>query len=251
MQKYEKMINFANMKIVSVLTFALILITACSSKTMPDPVKPEPKKKVASSGSGAGAKASDGQPEKAPDIVAYSVGKLGEVFNDSNQLQLSVAERIGIEPVSSLKKAYHTRRPIVKMESCEDFKIDSLTHSLPYLVPEAAALLHDIGREFGDTIVSRGGDRRNRMVVTSLLRTPEQVASLTKRNRNAVDNSTHMYATTFDISWAKFDCPDSVKSEPSDALKGILAEVLYNLRNQGRCYVKYERKSPCFHITVR
>lgn len=31
----------------------------------------------------------------------------------------------------------------------------------------------------------------------------------------------------------------------------IMAEVLNDLRNRGRCNVKFERKQSCFHITVR
>ena len=30
-----------------------------------------------------------------------------------------------------------------------------------------------------------------------------------------------------------------------------MAEILNDLRNHGRCYVKFERKQSCFHITVR
>ncbi len=31
----------------------------------------------------------------------------------------------------------------------------------------------------------------------------------------------------------------------------ILGKVLSELRNEGRCYIKYERKQRCFHITSR
>jgi hypothetical protein len=34
-------------------------------------------------------------------------------------------------------------------------------------------------------------------------------------------------------------------------LKNLLAEVIYAVREEGKCYVKYERKSGCFHITTR
>ena len=36
-----------------------------------------------------------------------------------------------------------------------------------------------------------------------------------------------------------------------DMLKMVLAEVLYDLRKAERCYVKYELKQGCFHITAR
>lgn len=175
----------------------------------------------------------------------------GEVFNDSNYVHYAAAEAIGIEPVGTLAQAYRTRRPIVKVESGEHYTVDRLTHSMPYLVPEAALLLEDIGKAFCDSVEAFGGDRRHRIIVTSLLRTPHSVKRLRRVNRNAVDSSTHVFGTTFDISWYNFDYPDSTNMINQEVLKETLAKVLLAQRNQGRCYVKYERKSPCFHITAR
>jgi hypothetical protein len=36
-----------------------------------------------------------------------------------------------------------------------------------------------------------------------------------------------------------------------DTLKWILSEVLRDQRELGRCYIKYEVKQGCFHMTVR
>lgn len=178
------------------------------------------------------------------------VGRYGEVFNDSNYVHYASAEQLGIDPIYTLNDAYFTRRPLIRIESGENYTVENLTHSMPFLVPEAALLLDDIGREFGDLVEARGGDRSNRIVVTSVLRSPYSVRKLRRVNRNAVDSSTHMFATTFDISWSHFSFPDSSRMEDPVILKGILAEVLLKKRDEGRCFVKYERKSPCFHITV-
>lgn len=37
----------------------------------------------------------------------------------------------------------------------------------------------------------------------------------------------------------------------ADTLKLVLSEVLRDLRKADRCYVKYELKQGCFHITAR
>ena len=103
-----------------------------------------------------------------------NIGHLREVFNDSNKYQYAHAERIGIEPISDLYFAYHTRRPLRHITTCDLYKVDSLTHSLPFLVPEAARLLEDIGRNFIDSLASRGADGY-RIKVTSLLRTASSV----------------------------------------------------------------------------
>lgn len=179
------------------------------------------------------------------------IGRYDEIFNDSNYLQYQSAERLGIDPIFTLADAYNTRRPLIKIESGDLYEVDELTHSMPYLVPEAARLLDEIGEEFGNTLLQRGGDpEANRIIVTSVLRSPYTVRKLRRVNRNAVDSSTHMFGTTFDIAWNHFHYPDSSRSVDAVVLKGILAEVLKKKRDEGKCLVKFEKKSPCFHITV-
>lgn len=182
-------------------------------------------------------------------IHINNIGPLREVFNDSNKYHYAVAERIGIAPIASLSEAYYTRKPVVRVESCQWYEIDTLKHSMPYLVPEAAQLLETIGRNFIDSLRSRGAGGY-RVLVTSLLRTPYTVKRLRRVNRNATDSSTHQFATTFDISYRRFHCLDSTKRLREEDLKNLLGEVLYDLRGQERCLVKFERHSPCFHITA-
>ncbi len=182
-------------------------------------------------------------------IRVHNIGRLADVFNDSNHIQLAHAERLGITPISDVRSLYRTRRPIVKVETNKDFRVDELTHSLPFLVPEAEQLLHDIGRAFTDSVKARkGGDYR--IIVTSVLRTPSTVRRLTRVNRNAVTKSTHQYGTTFDITYTRFEPTGDSDPTSAEDLKNILGEVLYDLREKGRCLVKFERKSPCYHITV-
>lgn len=182
---------------------------------------------------------------------ANYIGRYAEVFNDSNYLQYQCAERLGIDPMYTLYDTYNTRRPLVRIESGPDYQVDDLTHSMPYLVPEAARLLEEIGADFKSTLAERGGDSaNNKILVTSVLRTPYTVKRLRRVNRNAVDSSTHMFGTTFDISWNNFYHPDTTRSDDGVVLKGILAEVLLRKRSEGRCLVKFERKTPCFHVTV-
>lgn len=177
-------------------------------------------------------------------------GYLARVFNDKNDIQLTAAQAIGIEPVYSLSDAYDLKQPLKKIGSCEDFYLDTLTHSMPYLVPKAATLLHDIGKAFSDTIMARNG-HRCQIKVTSVLRTENTISRLKRRNVNATTSSCHMYGTTFDISWIRYHYCDSSYIMYTEDLKNVLAEVLFEMRKQGRCYVKYERKQSCFHITAR
>ncbi len=175
---------------------------------------------------------------------------LARVFNDSNYVHLGSARALGIKPIGGLNDVWNLRRPVVEIESCEDFYVDELKHSYPYLVPEAAELLHEIGRRFNAELEARGGGSY-RIKVTSVLRTPATVAKLRRVNRNATAESTHQYGTTFDISYSKFICDSVTVNRTQEDLKNLLAEVMHGLRNEGRCFVKYELKQSCFHITSR
>lgn len=182
-------------------------------------------------------------------IYVRPIGNLKQLFNDSNYIQYAYAEKLGITPITNLNEAFNTRRPIIKMESCEDFEIDSLKYSLPYLVPEASRLLHKIGKNFKDSLAARGADGY-RIKVTSLLRTPHTVKRLRRVNVNATDSSTHQFGTTFDISWVNFHCLDTTRTIHEGDLKNLLGEVLQDLRSRGECLVIFERKTGCYHVTA-
>lgn len=177
-------------------------------------------------------------------------GRLAEVFRDTNDLQLTAARAVGLKPLQGLTGAYDTRHNVIKITSCDDYFVADLTYSMPYLVPRAAQLLHDIGRAFRDSVKARGG-KEYRIKVTSLMRSSYSVSRLKRRNRAATDSSCHLYGTTFDISWTNFDCRDSSYIVSLEDLKNLLAEVIHKKREQGRCYAIYERKRGCFHITTR
>lgn len=189
-------------------------------------------------------------PEPTRRIKVNYFGNLRQYFNDSNYIHWEEAELYGLEPLSDTRSHWKLRSPIVKVATCRDFYLDTLIFSRPYLVPAAAGRLHEIGRRFRDSIDARGGGDY-RIKVTSLLRTPRTVKLLRRRNRNAIDSSVHQLGTTFDISYASFIADNADNPRSVDDLKGILAEVLKAMREEGKIWVKYERGQPCFHITAR
>ncbi len=182
--------------------------------------------------------------------ISSRVGHLASQFSDLNPEHLAVAERIGIRPIRSTADILKINRAIVKVESNGNYHIDDLTHSYAFLIPEAAALLDSIGARFNRKLAAQGGGRYN-IKVTSLLRTNESVGRLKKRNVNSTENSAHLYGTTFDISYVDFhECAMNTRRHTDGELKNLLAEVLLELREEGHCLVKYERKQGCFHITT-
>lgn len=183
-------------------------------------------------------------------VKTYFEGRRSVVFNDSNNVQLEAAEVVGITPVTDMASAWNISKPLKLVASCENYYLEELTHSFPFLVPEAHGLLNEIGVEFNKRLWERSKSKY-RIKVTSVLRTPATIRDLMKKNRNAVATSTHQYGTTFDISYSKFIQDQREKPCSFANLADLLSEVLQDLQEQGRCYVKYESKQSCFHITVR
>ena len=161
-------------------------------------------------------------------------GSYNRDFNDLNDVHLSVAKKIGIEPVSSREGAEHASRDMVEIKTNDYYEVEELTHSIPYLVPEAANLLEDIGKNFQDSLKNLNASIY-KIKVTSVTRTVADVKKLRKRNTNSSLNSAHQYGTTFDVSWVRYtkiDEKDTLNID-KDRLKMVLASVLRDLRQGG------------------
>lgn len=183
------------------------------------------------------------------------VANYRRTFGDLNATQLKAARAFGVASVASRREAERMKGKLVRIAGNDWYAVDSLTHSIPYLVPRASALLDTIGANFLDSLAAKGLNP-NRILVTSVLRTQEDVKRLRRRNVNASKNSCHAYGTTFDVSWRRFVKVEDEGGRPlqdvsADTLKMVLAEVLRDVRRADKCYVKYELKQGCFHITVR
>ena len=185
----------------------------------------------------------------------YSVQNFGKAFPDMNDVQLLSAQKHGVQPVQNRAEAERRKHELVYVASNPFFHIDKLNNSIPYLVPRASVLLQDIGRTFFDSLTIKHVPL-HKIIVTSVLRTKDDVARLRNRNRNATENSCHLYGTTFDVCYNRYktvqapEGPDR-RQVRNDTLKWILSEVLNDMRKQGRCYIKYEVHQGCFHITAR
>jgi len=176
-------------------------------------------------------------------------------FGDLNDTHMAAAKRIGIKPLKDREAAERLGSKVVEIKNGDLYQVDSLTHSIPFLVPKASALLDSIGANFLDSLENKGLNP-NQVIVTSVLRTQDDVKKLRRVNGNASANSVHMFGTTFDISYKRFfkvEDPDGrpMQDVRADTLKLVLSEVLRDLKMKDLCYIKYELKQGCFHITAR
>lgn len=184
-----------------------------------------------------------------------SVPSYRNTFPDNNDVQISSAISHGIRPLSSRDEMDAVSHNLVFMDSSPYYDVDKLTSSIPYLVPDAAVLVNDIGKAFLDSLQIKGIPL-HKIIVTSVLRTKSDISRLKKGNVNATENSCHLYGTTVDICYNRFvtvEDPDgpSRRKVRNDSLKWVLSEVLRDFRKNDRCHIKYEVKQGCFHLTLK
>ena len=174
-------------------------------------------------------------------------------FNDLQSRQHAVASQIGLpRPPKDRDDAASMKKKLREIKTTNNYIVDSLTHSVPYLIPSAARELDSIGAEWAD-ILARNGLPHYRFYVTSVLRTEEDIRALQRSgNINSVTQSCHCYGTTFDLAYMRYDKVTRTRDYVhEDNLKLVLGQVLLNHQRAEKIYVKYEWKQSCFHITVR
>ena len=165
-----------------------------------------------------------------------------EFFNDGIKAHESAYHKEKINEQQSDKgliKLYK-KGVLQKIESNNNYKIRKLYHSQPFLLPKAVIFL--------DTLSNAYHQRCEKeqlfyipFEITSVTRTVESVARLTKNNNNAISESPHLHGKTFDVSYRAFYNNNKQKEAFFDALS--------SLQKQKKCFVKFERNG-CLHITV-
>ena len=183
----------------------------------------------------------------------FSVPHFGNTFPDQNDVQLLAANKYGVKPVQDRAEAEASKGELVYVGSNPFFYVDKLNNSIPYLVPRASVLLQDIGRAYFDSLQIKGIPL-HKIIVTSILRTKNDVEKLRTHNGNATQNSCHLYGTTFDVCYNRYKAVQTRQEHrrqvQNDTLKWVLSEVLRDMREKNRCLIKYEVHQGCFHITV-
>ena len=186
----------------------------------------------------------------------YSVPGFSRTFPDLQDVHIVAARRWGVSPVEDRAEAELRKDELVYVGASPYYTMDrNMSYSIPYLVPRASDLLQKISRNFLDSLAVKDIPLHT-LIVTSVLRTENDVRRLRRFNCNASEESCHRFGTTFDISYHRYTTvsppggPER-RAVRNDSLKWVLSEVLRDLRAAELCYVKYEVKQGCFHITVR
>lgn len=177
-------------------------------------------------------------------------------LNDRNDIHLIVAQREGLKKPFSTDEDFYSKieelkRKSIMVEVKENrfYQLKALTHSQPYLIPEALDMMNEIGYRFQERLKEKKY-KNFRYRVTSLLRTEEAQDKLSHRNSNATIHSSHLYGTTVDISYKNFYNTQTDSIESSYEAVQAITSVLIEMRKECKFLAVRERKQSCFHITV-
>ena len=177
-------------------------------------------------------------------------GTYSSKLNDKMSSYIDYVEKNGVPPGRSKKELQKNRR-LEPIKAGKNYSIDHLTHSHAYLSSKGKSLLDKIDADFGAKI--KGTDLQgSQFIVTSLTRTKKNVRDLKKINVNASDRSAHMYGGCFDITYARFkNKRKKLDSNDIYKLKETIAEIIYQLMKEKKCWATKEKREPCFHVVSR
>lgn len=147
-------------------------------------------------------------------------------------------------------KRYVRKGKLVLIEPNEYYVMDTMYYSYPFLTPRTKLLIDTIGERFhrkleNTTVMCA------KFTLTSMLRTTSSIKRLRKRNKNSIKNSAHLHGTTFDISYSQFYGDRVYSRAEIRYLADVLAETIYELRKENRCWAKHEIWQTCFHVVSR
>jgi hypothetical protein len=197
-----------------------------------------------------------------------------DLRRDVNEHQIERARQLGIRVSRTIDPLVGSGRLVRLPDTTDHWVIRELDYSVPYVTPDAQAMLVEISQRFHARLDSLGVPRY-RLDITSVLRTPEKQAELRRRNSNASQTeSAHEFGTTVDLAYRRFAPPagplpaaahpavaaqarllcDSLVVETGRLrgaeLQAVLGRVLHGMQREGKLMVRMERRQTVYHITV-
>lgn len=185
--------------------------------------------------------------------VDYKQKDYSRKLNDKIVDYSAAAKLRGIRPCKDDKEIRDKIREgkLVKVNTCQGYVIDRLTYSYPCVTEESKNLLDEISDRLQEK-TSQMGLKGVRFIVTSLTRKTESIKNLRRNNKNASANSPHLYGNAFDISYKRFIVRKWVLTNcDKKFLKDALGEIIWQLKEDNKCWATYEKNQSCFHVVAK
>jgi hypothetical protein len=140
---------------------------------------------------------------------------------------------------------------LVKVRSGNSYTVEKMKFSYPCVTRDTKSLIDEIASRLKEK-ASKKGISGVKFFITSMTRRTDNVTSLRRFNGNASVNSPHLYGNAFDISYKRFVAHKWVLTNCDQKfLKEALAEVIWQLRVENKCWATHEKIQNCYHIVTR
>jgi hypothetical protein len=208
--------------------------------------------------------------QKLRHVRALTAAERTALRRDVNERHIERARQLGVRVSGPVEPLLAARRLVRLADTTDYWIVRELDYSIPYVTPDAEAMLVEVGRRFHARLDSLGVPRF-RLDITSALRTPDQQGQLRRRNSNASRiESSHEFGTTVDIAYRRYAPPAAVvladvgehprwmsdsllvetARERGAELQAALGRVMQEMRREGKLLVRMERRQTVYHITV-
>lgn len=177
----------------------------------------------------------------------------------SKKLNNKIPDYIDYSSLSGIKKCKDEKEilerlaggKLVEIKNGNRFLVEEMSHSYPYLTEDSKDLLVGISIRFSEKI-SNTRLKGSRFKITSMTRTTDKLKRLREINSNTSANSPHLYGNAFDISYLRFSTRKLFLTYcDKKFLKEALAEVIWQFREEKKCWATYEMKQNCYHVVSR
>ena len=183
----------------------------------------------------------------------YKQKDFSRKLNDRIVDYSAAAKARGVK-VSKTEREFKSRiseGKLIKVRSGIGYTVEKMNFSYPYVTRDSKLLIDEISRRLKKK-TSKKGLNGVRFFITSMTRKSDNVKSLRRFNQNASVNSPHLYGNAFDITYKRFNARKWVMTNcDKKYLKESLAEVIWQLRAEHKCWATYEKNQNCFHIVAR
>ena len=203
----------------------------------------------------------------------------GQLRRSRNARHVEFAQRLGAASVAARDDVIDQAEAagLVRIDESPYYWVGNLTYSVPYVTPDAAAVLDSIGVRFQAKLAEYDLPPY-KYYISSVLRTQEDQAALRRVNVNASrTTSSHEFGTTFDIQFRRYryagdpeaelwePAYPALKTQFADELRAfyetttelypsrmlsLLADTMIELEDEGLLITVMERRQPVFHTTV-
>lgn len=129
---------------------------------------------------------------------------------------------------------------LIELKTNDDYIITEMPSSRPFVMPSVNVFLNELVDLYKTELKDLDYVR---FEITSATRSRRSVKELTKKNVNSITNSPHLKGKSIDISYVRFGA--------NAAQLNAFVQALKKMRENNKCFVKYERSQGCLHITVR